>query len=419
MDRTIAPEIQNPKSLEITAPNKSVLENGVELYWIDDVKDSGIKVEVVWDAGTKYQKQSLIASYTNKLLLGGTKEKTANELSNEIDFLGGYFQNSIDKDHAGVTLYGLVENMPAIFQKFMTGFQDANFPETEVEKEASIGLQRFKVESEKVNVLCHRKFNQKIFGEDSAYGSVASETDFTKLNRELLLDFYNDHYRSGKPVIMIVGEYSTELLDILQEFSKLFNGNAAQSTNVEINQTKGTHHFEKEGAIQSAIRVGRLMFDKNHEDYFGFQVLNTVLGGYFGSRLMANIREDKGYTYGIGSGLAVLQNASYFFIATEVGKEVRENTLKEIYFELRRLRDELIPEDELRKVKNYLLGDFLRQSDGPFAMMDCFKNIYFNNLSMNYYSDFIKAVNDISAEELRERARKYLKEEDLLSISVG
>ncbi|MCH2235898.1 MAG: insulinase family protein [Crocinitomicaceae bacterium] len=419
MDRSIAPQIQNPDKLEITKPKVIQLNNGIELYWIDDVKDSGVKLEIVWDAGTKYQSKSLIASYTNKLLLSGTSNKTANQITNEIDFLGGYYQNSIDKDHAGITLYGLTENMTSIFLKFMEAFQDVVFPESELDKETSIGLQRFKVESEKVNVLCHRNFNQRIFGEDSAYGTVADESDFAEIKKSDLEDFFKKNYKEGRPVIFLVGEYNNALEELLRTFSNYFDGNDPVQIDVSLNQSKGTHHFAKDGAIQSAVRVGRLLFDKNHEDYFGFQVLNTVLGGYFGSRLMANIREDKGYTYGIGSGVAVMQEASYFFIATEVGKEVRENTLSEINMELERLRDEVIPEDELLKVKNYLLGDFLRQSDGPFAMMECFKNIYFNQLEMSYYSDFIDTVNKVTAEELKSIASKYLNDSDLLTITVG
>jgi zinc protease len=120
----------------------------------------------------------------------------------------------------------------------------------------------------------------------------------------------------------------------------------------------GRSEILKDDAIQSAIRIGRIVVDKKHKDYFGLQILDTVLGGYFGSRLMTNIREDKGYTYGIGSACAVLEDAAYFFVTTEVAKEVKEDTIKEIYFELNRLTTDLIPADELERVKNYMLGEF-------------------------------------------------------------
>ena len=134
---------------------------------------------------------------------------------------------------------------------------------------------------------------------------------------------------------------------------------------------------------------------------------------------MANIREDKGYTYGIGSAFAVMDDAAYFFISTEVAKEVKENTITEIYFELDRLKNELIPEDELERVKNYMLGEFLRQMDGPGAMMESFKNIWFNQLSQDYYSRFIHAINNYTAAELRDLAKKYYLRERMVEVVVG
>ncbi|MFT4602081.1 MAG: zinc protease, partial [Arenicella sp.] len=154
-------------------------------------------------------------------------------------------------------------------------------------------------------------------------------------------------------------------------------------------------------------------------DYFHFQLLNTILGGYFGSRLMANIREDKGYTYGIGSGMAVLQETGYFFISTEVGKDVKEETMTEIHKELKLLTEELITEDELMKVKNYMLGEFLRHADGSLSQMEMFKNIYFNDLKETYYFDFIQAVHDATLPGLKRLAEKYLNPKDMLTVISG
>jgi predicted Zn-dependent peptidase len=184
-------------------------------------------------------------------------------------------------------------------------------------------------------------------------------------------------------------------------------------------QEKGRLEEPVEGAIQSAIRFGRLMFDKNHADYFKFQLMNTVLGGYFGSRLMTSIREDKGYTYGIGSSMSVMEDGAYFFITTEVGVDVREATIKEVYNELDRLKNELIPAEELGRVKNYMLGDFLRHADGAIAMMENFKNIHFNKLKPTYYTDFIHAIHEATAEELQALANKYFVESELTLVTAG
>jgi predicted Zn-dependent peptidase len=114
-----------------------------------------------------------------------------------------------------------------------------------------------------------------------------------------------------------------------------------------------------------------------------------------------------------------MEEAAYFFISTEVAKEVKEDTINEVYKELNLLMTELVPDDELQRVKNYLLGDFLRQADGPMAMLENFKNIHFNNLRPSYYSDFIQAIHNLKAEDVMDLAKKYLQKNDLTVVTVG
>lgn len=175
----------------------------------------------------------------------------------------------------------------------------------------------------------------------------------------------------------------------------------------------------RDDAVQSAIRIGRILFNKLDPDYHAMKVLNTVLGGYFGSRLMANIREEKGYTYGIGSRIISLRNAGYFFISTEVGADVCKPAIKEIYSEIKRLCDELVPDDELALVKSYMLGDFVRSVDGPFALAEKFKKIMLYNLGYDYYDTFVDTVRNVSSQQLRDLANKYLTENHLHELVVG
>jgi predicted Zn-dependent peptidase len=178
-------------------------------------------------------------------------------------------------------------------------------------------------------------------------------------------------------------------------------------------------YIERNNAIQSAIRVGRPMFNKTHADYAGMQVLNTILGGYFGSRLMKNIREEKGYTYGIGSAVVSMIHGGYFFIASEVGAEVCSSALEEVYKEMDILRMEPIPEEELQMVKNYMLGSFLKSIDGAFNLVDRWKGIMFYNLGYEYYDRFINTVSTISPPELMMLAQKYLTRESMNELVVG
>lgn len=419
MNRLIAPEFSKAQDINLIFPKRVALTDNIDLYWLDETQDDTVKLDICWDAGSKHQSKSLTASFTNALLLAGTKQLTAHDISDKIDFQGGYVSHDIDKDQASITLYGLNDKIDAIFDVFSEGFNTANFPEHELEKLIEIRKNGFNISLEKVNTLCRQEFNKHIFGEKSQYGKVAVLEDFDKVDHQDLLDFYTEFYRNHKPTLFLVGQVDDSFIEKLKDWASKMGTTSPTYSSDTFNQTKGKITKTKDGAIQTAIRIGHLMIQKNHPDYYKFQILNTILGGYFGSRLMTNIREDKGYTYGIGSGLSVLDDSAYFFISTEVAKEVVDKTLTEIYNEIDKLKNDYIPTDELEKVKNYLLGEFLRHADGPIAMMENFKNIYFNNLSEDYYTDFIHAINYVTAKQLKDLANKYWVKENMLEVLAG
>lgn len=419
MNRTIEPAYTQPNKLEIQFPQKIELENGVQLFWMNGVKDASVKLDIEWCAGSKYQKKKLTANFTNKLILSGNESKSGGEIAEEIDYYGGFMQHEQDRDHAGISLYGLTENMGKIFSLFEAALMNCTFPEKEFEKERSISLMRFKIDAKKVKNACSRKFTQAIFGPNSEYGQLAEESDFHSVKREDVLDFYNEFYLTNNVTIFLVGNVAPDFIDQLRNWTAKLKPKTTEFYPSNLIQEKGRFDISVPNALQAAIRMGFCSMNKNHNDYFRFQLLNTVLGGYFGSRLMNNIREDKGYTYGIGSTTVVMEHAAYFYISTEVAAEVKEQTIFEINKELDLLKTELIPEDELARVKNYMLGDFLRHADGAIAMMENFKNIHFNKLNPTYYSDYILAIHAATAEELRDLARTYFRSEDWLIVTAG
>jgi predicted Zn-dependent peptidase len=419
MNRSIAPKFNKAEKIDLIIPKKVELANGVILYWLNETQDETVKLDICWDAGSKKQNKALTASFTNALLLAGTKSKSAHQISEDVDYQGGYISHDIDKDQAGITLYGLKDKIDEIFNIFSDAFDNTIFPQSEIDKLIEIRKNGFNVSMEKVSTLCRQAFNQHIFGEGNQYGKVANIDDFDNVTQSDIIEFYTTNYINAKPTLFLVGRANESFIELLKNWSKQFKAVQNEFHNQLFNQTKGRIKIQKKDAIQTAIRVGHLMIQKNHPDYYKFQVLNTILGGYFGSRLMANIREDKGYTYGIGSGLSVLDDAAYFFISTEVANEVVDDTLTQIYIEIDKLKSELVTDDELEKVRNYLLGEFLRQSDGSIAMMENFKNIFFNNLTEDYYTNFIHAVNEVKPSELKDLANKYWNKENMLEVLAG
>ena len=276
MDRSIAPEYRQAEGIDLRFPEEIELQNGVMLYHFKDVKDESVKLDISWNAGTKYQSTILQASFTNKLLFSGTQNKTAQQISEEVDFYGGYFQKNIDKDHAGITLYGLTETIPSIFSIISEAIENCEIPESEFKKEVEVSLNHFRIESEKVKTLCRRQFSQSLFGSQTAYGAVASEEDFHALRREDLSDFLQSFYHHNRPTLFLCGQVSDSFIKELRDWSGKFPAEQKKSRSELEEQEVGAVHQEQEGAIQSAIRIGRRMFDKNHPDYFPFQLLNTV-----------------------------------------------------------------------------------------------------------------------------------------------
>jgi predicted Zn-dependent peptidase len=370
-----------------------------------------------------HQPATLIASTTNSLLESGTRSFTANQISDGVDFYGSFLEVQVEQDFATITLFSLNKYLVQSLAFIEEIVKYPTFPENEFKIHISNKKQKHAINSQKVNVLAKRKFTELLFGPAHPYGVDVKDTDFNRINTDELRSFFNARYGSGNCTIIASGNLPANLNDLLNKFlgaEKWGVATAPKEVPVTAQTTPLRQHLvHKEDAIQSAIRVGRILFNKTHPDYFNFQVLNTILGGYFGSRLMANIREDKGYTYGIGSGINNLVHSGYFYISTEVGADVTAPTLREIYGEIKILREKQVETHELETVRNYILGNFLRSVDGPFALADKFKSIWEYGLQYSYFDDYFNAVKSVTPVELRELANKYLQEKDLIECVAG
>ena len=423
LDRKTAPDFKTIDKIHIQHAVENTLDNGIKVYTIDSGSQELTKLEFVFKAGMYYQRQPLLASAANNLLETGTKNYTANELSDNIDFFGSFFECSVEQDYASLALFSLNKYLDKSLHYVEDIIKNPTFPKDEFDIYVSNKKQKHLVNSEKVNVLARRRFSELIFGEQHPYGVTVKDEDFDKITLESVITFYKTFYHSQNCTIIASGKLSKEIIKTLNRFFGEENWGHIQPIpfpQVAFDTTKQQKHFiEKQDAIQSAVRVGRLLFNKRNPDYFKFQVLNTILGGYFGSRLMANIREDKGYTYGIGSGLASLVNGGFFYISTEVGTDVTNDTLKEIYKEIKLLREELVDADELETVRNYVLGQFLRSVDGPYSLADKFKAIWEYGLDYDYFEKYFEAVKTITPEEIKTLANTYLQEKDLIELVVG
>ena len=423
INRNKAPEVKSIQSVDIALPKAYKLSNGTEVFVFDNPNQELLKIEFVFEnGGTAYSPKPMVASITNAMLSESTTNYSSAELADKVDYFGASFETNVTRDSASVSLYSLNKFLDKTLPLLKDVISNANYEQNEIDIHISRRKQEFMVNSEKVDFIARQNFTQLLFGKNHPYGKYSTIEDFDNVDRDDLLSYHSSVYKHGKHKVFIAGKFSSsdfELLDSL--FGKMeFAKEKSLELNWEKHPAEDKYTFmPKEGAVQNAIRMGFVGLNNDAEDYNGLRILTTFLGGYFGSRLMSNIREDKGYTYGIGAAHSSFKSESVFFIATEVKSEVADDTVSEIKKELLRLQKELISEEELITVKNYLQGSFQRQFDGSFAMMGRFIYINMNNLDYSFYYNYIEEVKSIDANKLQKLALKYFNEEDFYILNVG
>ncbi len=423
LNRSQAPEFKTIDKIDIAQANHFKLDNGIPVYTVDAGSQELTRIEFIFKAGMFYQDSPLLATAANNLIENGTSKYSANQISDGIDFYGSFFETSCGQDYSSIALFSLNKHLENTLVFVEDAFKDANYPQEEVTTYLINKKQKFLVNSQKVDALARRIFSELLFGKKHPYGLEVKAEDYDTTRREDIIKFFKKYYNYSNCTIVAAGKLPDNLEQILNKhFGKEKWGTASSITKTSVKAeptNRREHYVERPDAVQSAIRVGRRLFNKTHKDYFKFQVLNTILGGYFGSRLMANIREDKGYTYGIGSGLSSLVHEGFFFISTEVGSDVTKNALDEIYKEIEKLQTELVSEEELETVRNYILGQLLRSVEGPLALADKFRGIWEFGLGYDYYQQYFEAVKSVKPNEIKDLANKYLKKADLIELVVG
>lgn len=422
LNRNIAPAVNPIEHIDMVRAEKRLLSNGIPVHFVNAGTEDVVKIDIIFEAGTWYQPTNLVASLCNSMLEEGSKKYKAAEIAEKFDFFGSYLQLAADQNQGIISIVCLGKHLAANLEVTENLVKHSIFPEHELEVLIAKNKQKFLLENEKVRTLCQKKFSQVLFGNGHPYAVNNKLEDFDSVTRELLMKFYHSYYHSGNCRILVAGKVDDSVLYLIDAH---FGGNdwgqmPITTPDFEIcPDEQKYHHVDKANGLQSAIRIGKFWVPKNHPDYHALSILITILGGYFGSRLMTNIREEKGYTYGIGSFILTLKYASYMVISTEVGNENIKPTLTEIASEMRRLQTEPVSDDELETVKSYLLGDFLRDFDGPFALAGSFKAINDFDLDYSFYDDYLHVLRNITSGELMALAQKYLNPEDFHTVVAG
>jgi predicted Zn-dependent peptidase len=420
IDRTTPPPVRLPESVPVLLPESATAANGVKLYAIEAGEQEVVRLSLVFRAGTRLQPRPFVASTVASLLTEGTEKYSAREISEKADFYGAHLSADIDRDYAVVTLVCLSKFFPEMLELFEQVVVKPTFPEDELTIYRNKRKHHLIIEREKVSFRARELFGEALFGKGHPYGVYYSVDEYDTLKSSHLRTFFRTHYHAGNCFAVSSGKTSEADRSAIVDFlGRLPAGGAVDF--IELPPVKPVFRVteERADALQSAIRVGKILFPRTHPDFNGMQVLLTVLGGYFGSRLMSNLREDRGYTYGVFATMVNLESSGYMAIGTEVGAEFTADAVTQIFHEIGRLRNEPIPAAELELVKNTITGEFMRILDGPFGIADVTIENIQNGTTNDSAVRYLREVRAITPSRLQALARKYLKEEDFVTVVVG
>jgi predicted Zn-dependent peptidase len=424
LDRKNAPTIHDAVEFDYKLPpiNTEKLDNGLPLYWLNAGVQDVVQIDWVFPAGLWHEQKPAVAQATAHLLKNGTSKHTAEQIHEALEFYGAQLKANASNDYSFVTLYSLTRHLPVLLPMVLEIITEATFPEHELEIHKQNTIQKLLVNLRKCEFVANQRIDALLFGEFHPYGRYSKKEKIEALQREDILTFYKSNYNLAHAKIFMAGRIGDAEVKCLNSvFGKVPLQKAevkeevfsAPAPSVRVHKVKNDPN-----GVQGAIRIGRLFPNRHHPDYTPMVVLNTLFGGYFGSRLMSNIREDKGYTYGIYSSMTPEKHGGSFIIHTETGKEVIEKAVKEIYHEMEVLCNEVASDEELLLVKNYLLGGLLGDLDGPFSILQRWRTLILNGFTEDYFNNNIRIYKTVTAKELQDLAQKYFTPLDFYEVVV-
>ena len=424
LDRTLPPLLRPLEAFEILRPERLGMKNGMQLNVIRAGSQEVVRLDLLIGGGQWHQTQALQALFTNRMLREGTPTMTSAQIAEKLDYYGAWLDLSSSVNCGFVTLYSLNKYFPRTLAIIADMLMNPSFPEKELEVVLETNRQQFLVNSSRVEVIARKHFNRSLFGEEHPFGRFAVESDYGRITPEVLREFYRKHYHSGNCTVYVSGKVTPEIIRCIEEHLGNVPWGEIKKVQpldlIEPRQTTEKHVFvEKADALQSSLKMGCFMMDRVHPDFLKARVMVTLFGGYFGSRLMSNIREDKGYTYGIGAGIVNCPGSGVLAITTEADNQYIDSIITEVYREMDKMCNDLAPQEELEMVRNYMLGDFCRSYEGPFSLSEAWIYTKTADLDDDFFVRQVDSIRSITAEEIRTLAQRYLCKENLIEVVAG
>lgn len=426
LDRTTPPPASPLMKIAFPEIEELTLDNGIPVHYLHYGPDDLVVIYAVFNAGKGFEPQAGVAAMAASMLMEGTEKYNALQFAQTMDYYGVRMEVDSGYESVTVEMTSLSKHLDHSVPLMSELIRKATLPEEEFVKLKARTLQRLEVQEQKTNFVARKEFRKQIFGNDHPYGRVEGNPEVEALTVEHLRDYYHKHFALNNLFFIVAGRLSSErVLELLnpqfgeQDLSQLPPPPVSGSEGKSIAVNTGLHYVEMPDSMQASIRVGHAGFPRYHPDFEAMTVVNTILGGYFGSRFMRNIREDKGYTYGVGSAWLSLKNCGIYLVQTDVGNEYITDTLNQIRLETELLLEKGVDEAELQLVKNYMLGNLVSSRETPQQLARTVRSLLINQVPLSRLNDKFDAVQSITREDVLRLANQYYHPEKLVEVVAG
>jgi zinc protease len=422
LNRLLPPPTHPLTTIILPTPTVSHLPNGARLHLLANDAQPVLRLQVVLPAGKFQEPAPGLAQLTARMLSEGTATRTARQLADEVAFYGASLDCEAGPDRATLTLYCLARHLPTLLPLVQEVLAAPTFPEPELQQMKTRTSQSMRIERQKTSFRASEEFNRQLFGEASPYGRPFDEASFATITAAELRAFHAAAYGPAAAEIFLSGDvaaHAAAVAEVLGQWQPSVAAALPAIAPIAATYPTGLVAVPVEGSIQASVRVGRRWPALTEAQTPELLLLVKILGGYFGSRLMKNIREDKGYTYGIHASVVAREQATALVIGTDVNGDRADATRQEIAYELERLQTELLGDDELETVKNYTLGKLMGETATVFEQADKYRHIMLHGLRPDYYQQLVRQTQAATAADLQALARTYLSPADMLAVVAG
>lgn len=410
--------------VKFSKPIESKLKNGMSLLVLEDHRSPTIQVRIAIPASTLNDPRELagLGDATTALLRLGTKTRTSVQIADTLQELGASFNANIG-ERANISFSTLSENLDPVLDLVSDIMFNPAFPQDELDKWKNRQLSQLTQIRAQPGFLGQERFFAVMYPNDTRSIVAPSAESINKITRDLIVEYYNKNFRPDAGRVGVSGDIAPK--EIAAKLDKVLgNWKGATPKLPELPvpgelAEKKIYLIDRPNSVQSSLYIGNLAINRTNPDYIPVEVMNRVLGAGPASRLFRNIREEKGYTYGISSGFGATHYINYFVLSTSVRTEVTGPALEEIFKELRDIRDRIVPTDELEGAKRALVAGFALSTENPATGLNDAMMIKEYGFPADYWDLYPGKISQVTAEDVQRVAKKYIPVDNAQIVAVG